>query len=108
VWPIVVTHVRLASEMTTRSRALSESALLCLASVCLGGCSASGAPSFDLFGAFFPAWLLCGAIGIAGASIARFAFVSSGLSNVLPYQLAICTAIGVITAVLVWLVAFGR
>jgi hypothetical protein len=33
----------------------SRSALLCLASVCLGGCSASGAPSFDLFGAFFPA-----------------------------------------------------
>jgi hypothetical protein len=61
-----------------------------------------------LFGAFFPAWLLCGVIGIAGAAIARVAFVSSGLSNTLPYQLAVCTAIGVITAVLVWLVAFGR
>ena len=79
-----------------------------MAGVCLGGCSASGAPSFDLFGAFFPAWLLCGAIGIVGAGIARVAFVRSGLSNVLPYQLAVCTAIGVITAVLVWLVAFGR
>jgi YtcA family len=86
----------------------SRSALLCLASVCLGGCSASGAPSFDLFGAFFPAWLLCGAVGIAGAAIARVAFVSSGLSNVLPYQLTLCTAIGVITAVLFWLVVFGR
>jgi YtcA family len=92
----------------TRSRTRPASALLCLACVCLGGCSASGAPSFDLFGAFFPAWLLCGVIGIAGAAIARVAFVSSGLSNTLPYQLAVCTAIGVITAVLVWLVAFGR
>ena len=82
--------------------------LLCLASVCLGGCSASGAPSFDLFGAFFPAWLLCGVIGIAGAGIARVAFVGTGLSNAVPYQLAVCTAIGVITAVLIWLVAFGR
>jgi hypothetical protein len=27
---------------------------------------------------------------------------------VLPYQLAVCTAIGVITAVMVWLVGFGR
>jgi hypothetical protein len=61
-----------------------------------------------LFGAFFPAWLLCGAIGIVGAAIARVAFVSSGLSNVLPYQLAVCTAIGLVTAVLFWLVAFGR
>jgi hypothetical protein len=68
----------------------------------------NGAPSFDLFGAFFPAWLLRGAIGIAGAAIARVAFVASGLSNVLAYQLALCTAIGVITAVLFWLVVFGR
>ena len=94
--------------MTTRSQTRPASGLLCLASVCLGGCSLSGAPSFDLFGAFFPAWLLCGAIGIAGAAIARVAFVSSGLSNELPYQLTLCTAIGVITAVLFWLVAFGQ
>jgi hypothetical protein len=92
--------------MTTRSRTRSGIGLLYLASICLGGCSASGAPSFDLFGAFFPAWLLCGVIGIAGAAIARVAFVR--LSNALPYQLAVCTAIGVITAVMVWLVAFGR
>ena len=100
--------MHLASEMTTRSRTWSKSALLCLVSVCLGSCSASGAPSFDLFGAFFPAWLLCGVIGIVGAGIARVAFVSRGLSNVLPYQLAVCTAIGAITAILFWLVGFGR
>ena len=103
-----MTRISLASENATRSRTLSGGALLCLASVCLSGCSTSGAPSFDLFGAFFPAWLLCGVVGIAGAGIARVAFVSSGLANVLPYQLAVCTAIGVTTAVLVWLVGFGR
>ena len=94
--------------MTTRSRTRPASGLLCLVCICLGGCSASGAPSFDLFGAFFPAWLLCGAIGIAGAAIARVVFVSSGFSNEVPYQLAVCTAIGVISAVLVWLIVFGR
>jgi hypothetical protein len=85
-----------------------RSALLSLASVCLAGCSTEGAPSFDLFGAFFPAWLLCGVIGIAGAGAARIVFISSGLNNVLPYQLAVCTAIGVITALLFWLVGFGH
>jgi len=79
-----------------------------LATISLGGCSAGGAPDYDLFGAFFPASLLCGGIGIVGAGLARAAFVSSGLSNTLPYQLAVCTAIGVIAAVLVWLVGFGR
>ena len=86
----------------------SRSALLYLATVCLSGCSTGGAPSFDLFGAFFPAWLLCGVIGIAGAGIARVAFVSTGLSNTLPYQLAVCTSIGVSVALLVWLFGFGR
>jgi hypothetical protein len=75
---------------------------------CLTGCSTNGAPSFDLFGAFFPAWLLCGMVGIAGAVIARVVFVSTGLANTLPYQLAVCTAIGVIAAVFVWLVGFGH
>jgi YtcA family len=97
----VMTRVSLAS---VRER--SRITLLCLASI-LGGCSTSGAPSFDLFGAFFPAWLLCGVIGIAGAVLA-WVFVGSGLANVLPYQLAVCTAIGVITAVMVWFVWFGR
>ena len=82
--------------------------VLVLASISLTGCSAAGAPSYDLFGAFFPAWLLCGVIGIAGAVVARVVFVSTGLANTLPYQLAVCTAIGVITALLVWLVGFGR
>jgi len=84
------------------------SALLSFECMALTGCSAGAAPSFDLFGAFFPAWLLCGIIGIAGAVVARVVFVSTGFANTLPYQLAVCAAIGVITALLVWLVGFGH
>ena len=42
--------------------------VLLLTAVFLTGCSR--APSFDLFGSFFPAWLLCLALGImlTGAS----------------------------------------
>jgi hypothetical protein len=82
--------------------------LLSFGYLTLTDCSGGGAPSFDLFGAFFPAWLLCGIIGIAGAAVARVVFVSTGVANTLPYQLAVCTAIGVITAILVWLVGFGH
>ena len=89
-------------------RANAVFALLSFEYMTLTGCSAGGAPSFDLFGAFFPAWLLCGMVGIAGAAVARAIFVSSGFANTLPYQLAVCTAIGVITALLVWLVGFGH
>jgi hypothetical protein len=78
------------------------------ATMSLTGCSGAGAPSFDLFGAFFPAWMICALIGIVGAIAARAAFVGSGLSNVIPFQLFVCTAIGVIAAVLTWLLWFGR
>jgi len=95
------------SNLTTSLPTRSAGVFIFLVSCCLSGCSA-GAPSFDLFGAFFPAWLLCGVIGIVAAGAARIAFISNGLANALPYQLAVCTAIGVIAALAVWLIGFGR
>src|ERR1700733_5992269 len=89
-------------------RANAMSALLYFECMTLTGCSGGSAPSFDLFGAFFPEWLLCGVIGIAGAGAPPFIFVSAGLANALPYQLAVCVAIDVITTLLVWLVGFGH
>jgi hypothetical protein len=70
--------------------------------------SMNGAPSYSLFGAFFPAWLFCAVIGIIGAIGARAAMVGSGLAKVLPYQLFVCASIGLIVALLVWLIWFGR
>jgi YtcA family len=72
------------------------------------GSTVSGAPSYTLFGAFFPAWMICAVIGIFGAIGARAAMVSSGLAKVLPYQLFVCASIGLIVALLVWLIWFGR
>ena len=73
----------------------------------LSGCADAGAPSFALFGAFFPGWMFCGAIGIAAAGLARAIFVGTGLATVLPYQLLVCTALGTIVAIATWALAFG-
>jgi hypothetical protein len=73
----------------------------------LGGCGATGAPSFILFGAYFPAWMVCALLGIIMAIGARVAFVASGLASILPFQLFVCTSIGVCVALLVWLLWFG-
>jgi YtcA family len=83
-------------------------AFLFFETMTLSGCSAASAPSFDLFGAFFPAWLVCGLIGTAGAIAARAVFVGTGLANVVPLQLFVCTAIGVMVAIAAWLLWFGR
>jgi hypothetical protein len=65
-----------------------------------------GAPSFELFGAYFPAWMFCALIGILGAASARVVFTRPALSDVIPFQLAVCSAVGIIAALLTWIVLF--
>jgi YtcA family len=80
-----------------------------LAVLLLSGCGVGrGAPSFVLFGAFFPAWMFCASVGVMAAIGARALFVSTGWSTVLPFQLFVCTSIGLICGVLAWLLWFGR
>jgi hypothetical protein len=87
----------------TRGNAL----LISLIALTVGGCTVRGAPSFSLFGAFFPAWMFCGLLGIFAAIGVRVGFVISGLAEVLPLQLFVCTSIGVCFALLAWLFWFG-
>jgi hypothetical protein len=59
-----------------------KSALLIFVTLpAFAGCASHGAPSFVLFGAFFPAWTLCAFIGIFGAIAARGIFVTSKLDS---------------------------
>ncbi|HMK91306.1 MAG TPA: YtcA family lipoprotein [Methylocystis sp.] len=78
-----------------------------LTSVALGGCASRGAPSYPIVGAFFPGWMLCAVIGIVGALAARGLFVATGLDRVLPFQLFVCSSLGVIIAGLTWILWFG-
>ena len=57
----------------------SRSLLPFLALVFLTGCR--GIPSINLCGTFFPAWMLCVAIGIIGALVLRRVFVRTDLER---------------------------
>jgi hypothetical protein len=96
-------EVGLMRSPTEHARVLLASTLALI----LGGCSQGGAPSLVLFGAFFPDWMLCAVLGIVVAIVARIAFGATGLVAVLPYQLLVCTSIGLIFALLAWLIWFG-
>jgi hypothetical protein len=45
--------------------------------ILLAGCK--GAPSINLVGSFFPAWMLCVAIGMFGVLLLRRVFVRTGI-----------------------------
>jgi hypothetical protein len=68
----------------------------------LGGCDVRGAPSFVLFGAYFPAWMLLALLAIVAAILARAVFLVTGLARVLPFQLFVCASIGVCAALFAW------
>ena len=74
----------------------------------LGGCAARGEPSYTLFGAYFPFWLLSAVTGVVGALVAHRVFIATGWVRKVPYQLSVCTAIGCVVAVLVWLRGTGQ
>jgi hypothetical protein len=77
-------------------------------SLSLQGCTQHGAPSYEIFGAYFPLWLLSAVIGLAGAMIAHRIFVSTGWAHTVPFQLFVCAAIGLMVAVLFWLSGTGQ
>ena len=87
---------------------VTHSLLIAFISSGIGGCAVHSAPSFVLFGAYFPAWMLVATIGIFAAAAARIAMVATGLAAAIPFQLLICTAIGITTAIVLWLIWFAR
>lgn len=73
----------------------------------LSGCTVHHAPFFSLVGAYFPSWMLCGIVGIATAVGLRVLFIANGLDALLSLRLFTYVSLGVIAALLVWLIWFG-
>jgi hypothetical protein len=86
-----------ASSSTPERRRRTIGALLLTASL-TGGCGARGAPWFSLFGAYFPAWLLCALVGVIGAVLARALLVAIGLDAIVRARLLTYGSLGVILA----------
>ncbi len=85
---------------------MARSLALVALAASLYGCA--GAPSFGLFGAYFPLWLLSALAGIAGALVSYRIFVAAGWAEIVRAQLLVNTAIGLILAELVWLLGTGH
>jgi len=89
-------------------RFFEAAALTPLLAAALGGCAVRGAPSFVIAGSYFPGWMFCAVIAFLSAIAVRISFVASGLADVLPFQLFVCSAIGLCCGLLAWLLWFGQ
>jgi len=68
----------------------------------LSGCNR--APSFDIVGSFFPAWLICLLVGILLASLAHWLLTRLKIALALPILVYPCLA--ALFTFLLWLIFF--
>jgi hypothetical protein len=72
----------------------------------VSGCSYS--PTLNLLGSYFPAWMLCAALGIVAAVIIRQILVVAGISDYVIAPLLTYAGLAVSATLLAWLLWFGH
>jgi hypothetical protein len=76
-----------------------------LACLLLTGCGR--APSFNVFGSYFPAWLLCILAGIAGASMVASILARLGVKSLLRWTIFVYPCLAAAIAFTLWLLLFS-
>jgi hypothetical protein len=76
------------------------------AALAISGCSYS--PTQDLLGSYFPAWMLCAALGIVAAVIIRQILAVSGINDYVVAPLLTYAGLAVSATLLAWLFWFGH
>jgi len=95
-------------KQTSTNTRLSRAAAagVCLAALLLNaGCSR--APSFNILGSFFPAWLLCGVVGIVLAVVTRLIFLRTDFEKELSPLILVYPCLALFYTFTTWLLFFS-
>ena len=71
----------------------------------LAGCSR--APTFNILGSFFPAWLICMVVGIILAAVAYRVLVWLKLEQEIKWSIVVYPSIALFFACVLWLIFFS-
>ena len=66
------------------------------------------APTMDLLGSYFPAWMLCAVFGVAAAVIIRQLLAATGINDYVVAPLLTYAGLAVAATLLAWLFWFGH
>ena len=72
----------------------------------VAGCN--NAPTMDLFGSYFPAWMLCAAVGLVAAVIIRQVLAVAGINDYVVAPLLTYAGLAASATLLAWLLWFGH
>ena len=90
--------------MKSSLKSLIPAALLLTTSF-VAGCSQ--APSFDILGSYFPAWLVCILVGIGAASIVASSLSKLRKQNLIRWSIFVYPCLAASVAFTLWLFFFG-
>jgi YtcA family len=76
-----------------------------LATLMMSGCGR--APSFDVLGSYFPAWLICIITGIAGASLVSLALTKVRVAYLIRWTIVVYPCLAASIAFTLWLLFFS-
>lgn len=93
--------------MTKGTRNSTRCALATTLAALLFATGCSRAPSFNVLGSFFPAWILCGVIGIVLTVIVRVFFVRAKLEQELTPLIVVYPCIALFFTFATWLLFFS-
>ncbi len=64
------------------------------------------APQINIIGSFFPSWMLCAAIGIGVAMIARWLFLRMGVDPYLGPRALVYPSLAILVTLVLWVTLF--
>jgi YtcA family len=94
----------LNSPTPRRTLGIGAASAFSAAAMLIAGCSR--APTFNLLGSFFPAWILCGVIGILLTVAVRLFFVRIKLEQQLKPLIVVYTCLAALFTFTLWLLFF--
>jgi YtcA family len=95
-------------QMASGRSTLLRSASLWRVAIALPVAACSYSPTLDLLGSYFPAWMLCAAIGIVAAVIIRQILAVTGINDFVVAPLLTYTGLAVSATLVAWLLWFGH
>jgi hypothetical protein len=90
-----------------KARGLRFAAIARCTAFVLSATGCSRAPSFNILGSFFPAWILCGVIGILLAVAVRILFVRLNFEKELSPLIVVYPCLAAFFTFLIWLLFFS-
>ena len=98
---------KMKSQASARRRRLRIALIGACIGVILSTAGCSRAPSFNILGSFFPAWILCGVIGILLAVAVRILFVRIDFEKELSPLIVVYPCLAAFFMFSIWLLFFS-